>query len=240
MGCIIFLSLTPGAEFFQPIDFKIRVGPQFKYSYKGLDGVRRGQAGWDGDGNKIVMNKRPINSEDFGEVDDVFKSQVQPYDQEKDPKLFGSSILEKLRKAHADGDITEEQEREKTMWEEVKDQAETMELRRNELREDGLDQASVPEHKFRMTSHMALSPAFRSAISQAMSYLGDSVPRSKKDFERAFLGRSETRTHLATIVEAELKETDVSITRYQDPQALRAVHKKKVYAAYMLKKLLNF
>lgn len=236
-GCIVFLSLTPGAEFFQPIDFKIRVGPQFKYSYKGLDGVRRGQANWEGEG--IKMNQRPINSEDFEEVDDVFASQVQPYDQERAPKLFGTTILKELREVSA-GDKTEEQKREEEMWEEVQKQAEAMELTRKNFREDGLDQASVPEHKFRMTSHMALSPAFRSAISQAMSYLGDSVPRSKKDFERTFLGRSETRTHLATIVEAELKETDVSITRYQDPQALRAVHKKKVYAAYMLKKLLNF
>ena len=223
-------------KFFQPIDFKIRIGPQFKYSYDGLDGVRRGQAKETNKGFKVPTAAvgQPASKQVGLHEETPFADQIEKYDENK---LHGESEIKRLENQ---SNPTAEEKSELKMWKNIKKQSEEIEdLRENEYFENGLDQAAVPEHKFRMTSHMALSPSFRSAISQAMSYLGDAAPRSKAGFEATFLKRSETRTHLATIVESELKETDVSITRYQDPQALAAVRKKKTYAAYMLKKILG-
>lgn len=226
-------------KFFQPIDFKIRVGPQFKYSYDGLDGVRRGQAKRIATSGSVEFEVPPPRagqpaSTKVGLQDNTpFADQIKEYDGKK---LHGESEIERLGKKP---NPTAEEKSELEMWKNIEEQSKVIEDLREEYFENGLDQAAVPEHKFRMTSHMALSPSFRSAISQAMSYLGDAAPRSKAGFEATFLKRSETRTHLATIVESELKETDVSITRYQDPQALAAVKKKKTYAAYMLKKILG-
>lgn len=213
------------------------MGSQFRYAYEGLGGVRRGQY------NNNTKTPAPLGEPaDPAVTPEEVRFYKEQFDRYKAEDLFGGSLVKKL-KAKAgkgkQGKLNPEEKTEKDMWEnidEVKKYQDNMMMERGE---NGLEQAAVPEHKFRMTSHMALSPSFRSAISQAMSYLGDTTPRSKAQFEQTFLGRSELRTHLATIVEAELKETDVSITRYQDPQALRAVRRKKIHSAYMLKKLLG-
>ena len=120
----------------------------------------------------------------------------------------------------------------------IEAQYESRDILFDRVGEDGSTHAAVPEHIFQLTTHMALGPSFRSAISQALSYLDRDIPETKEMFEVTYLTNPQARSHLATIIEAELKENEVSISRYQDPQALKAMKKRKLFAAFSLKKLL--
>lgn len=283
-------------KFFQPIEFKIRVGPQFRHRYEGLARVRRGQ---NFDGDDLPYNTEAPESREFEGQDDqknVYdgdilgtsvmdsllgaareqlkkmpgykapKSLAQP--QAEDLQTITDEQVRLLRQAKVEiPDLRNMSPRMKAVvvvravaknfdklnmekpsrefgdslkrWAAIEDQQESREDMLINLNEDGLEQAAIPEHRFRMTSHMALSPAFRSAIRQAMSYLDSGAVENKSQFEDTYLRDSQIRAHMATIVESELKETDVSITRYQDPQALAAVKRKKTFAAYSIKKKLQ-
>ena len=230
-------ALTCTVEFFQPIEFKIRIGPQFKYAYSSTEGIRRG-AGEISDSR--TTSGIDVFREDAAGVDTTLPNELIIYPGQE--KQFDAVQNADRLVDHAH--MLKQQNNQKPippMITRIINQDDQYGKRDEYLKaagEDGSTQAAVPEHSFQLTTHMALGPSFRSAISQAISYLDRSVPETKKMFEETYLGIPQARSHLATIIEAELKENEVSISRYQDPQALKAMKKRKLFAAYSLKKML--
>ena len=105
--------------------------------------------------------------------------------------------------------------------------------------EDGAQYAALSEHTFELTTHTLVSPKFRAALKQAGTYVDvdfeDTAPAA---MERADKAMKEGRTHLVTLVEAELKEGETSVSRYTDPRAMEDLKKRRLFAAFQLRKLL--
>jgi len=106
--------------------------------------------------------------------------------------------------------------------------------------EDGAQYAALSEHTFELTTHTLVSPKFRAALKQAGTYVDvdfeDTAPAAMKRADKAM---KEGRTHLVTLVEAELKEGETSVSRYTDPRAMEDLKKRRLFAAFQLRKLLG-
>ena len=108
------------------------------------------------------------------------------------------------------------------------------------IQEDGAQYAALTEHTFELTSHTLVSPKFRAALKQAGTYVGiDFEDTTKSARDRADRAMNNGRTHLVTLVEAELKEGETSVSRYTDPRAMEDLKKRRIFAAFQLRKLLG-
>ena len=105
------------------------------------------------------------------------------------------------------------------------------------IEEDGASHAAMMEHAFQLTSHTAMSPMFRSAMNQAGTYLDRNI--EKKEHIEDLLENAMIRTHFATLVEHELLESETSLRSYRDPTAQDQSLKKKIFAAFSIKGLLE-
>ena len=73
----------------------------------------------------------------------------------------------------------------------------------------------------------------RAAINQAGTYF-DRIFHEKSDLEEFITGLN--KPHFATIIEAELLESETSLRTYRDPTANSELKKRKIFAIYSIKK----
>lgn len=165
----------------------MRVAPQNKFYLPSLSGVQRGAGELENDNLNINRDTRGDASIPSGKTT-YYKSQNDQFEKINDGELHlkNNPALEEIRKDRED-DL-------------------------QNLKEDGSEQAVVPQHVFEMTSHMALSPTFKGAIEQALALL-DMTDVTKQEFEDRILANPAARVHMMTIIEIELKEIDITISR---------------------------
>lgn len=256
-------------NFFQSINFKIRIGPQKKEMIGSTRKLARGQKG------KICTDKNGCLTEKacpddmlcdqgdqftpFGKLPkkDNFYQQVDDDRIDELKQGYHDKLVSEGKVTASDADYLKKRKRDQEQQDEDYD-----EFLDKEPKEDGTSHAAVMEHVMRLTTHRVgltspdvcfmssfnlpsfilrkvMSPRLRAALESVSALIGYRIDK-KDDLEHVMdCEKKNGRSYLMTLMEAEFQEGESMLRSYRDPRAEEALTNARVYAAGRLRKALR-
>ena len=240
-------------DFFQSINFKIRIGPQKSNLIRATENLSRGQKSsgppnCTGSVPEDALCDQEGQFKPFGKIEEREKWVPDPaYEAAREETLKHlpddeKDWINKRKKA---------QEGQDKAFDEFLDRA---------PQETGTSHAAMIEHVrhifqvnffgtvltntntakvMRLTTHRVMAPRLRAALDSASSLIGLQISK-KKDLEHVLglLGGG-GKSHLMTLMEADFHESESALRTYRDPRGEEAMNNARVFAAGRLRKALK-
>ena len=226
-------------DFFQNINFKIRIGPEKKHLLQSTQNLSRGTSIWDcveGDDDGCEVRQFKDCSKDINVLcsqEDQFIEYGKIIDKNADkPKL-------KKTNYHPDELKYNDEWLKERGKKQNKQNKQFNQFLDTEPEETGTSHAGVIEHVMRLTTHRVMSPRLRAALAGVSNLIGKQI-NTKKDLQDIMkLMNGGGKAHLMTLMESEFQEAESSLRTYRDPRAQQTMHNARVFAAGRLIKALN-